>query len=132
MKRLNMWIASSEVMVAMVASLALLSAAAGPCQAALSDCLDATCRLTAPDGSCGSGCVMEISEGSVYIITAAHVVAGTDSVACEFWRHGHQSRRWPAACWPAPARPTLPSWPCRKPRWAACSPASSPCAHPRK
>ena len=35
---------------------------AGPCRASLSDCIDATCRITTAEGSRGSGCVFEIGK----------------------------------------------------------------------
>ena len=57
--------------------------------------IDATCRITTPDGSIGSGCVFEISQGQVYVLTAAHV-AKAPTVACEFWSRGHQSSQFPA------------------------------------
>jgi len=67
---------------------------AGSCNhahAAMSSCLDATCRISTPDGGRGSGCVFEIGQGYVYVITAAHVVGSYSEVSCEFWRDGHQS-----------------------------------------
>jgi hypothetical protein len=57
---------------------------------ALSDCVDATCRITAGDGGRGTGCVFEISQGRVFVLTCAHVATG-QTVQCEFWRAGHQS-----------------------------------------
>lgn len=60
-------------------------------QAALSDCIDATCRITASDGGRGTGCCFERSQGYVYVLTNAHVATGS-VVECEFWRAGHQSR----------------------------------------
>jgi hypothetical protein len=69
----------------------MLSGTAGVCRAAISDCIDATCRITASDGGRGSGCVFEIDQGTVYVLTAAHVVGTGAEVQCEFWRHGHQS-----------------------------------------
>jgi hypothetical protein len=59
---------------------------------AMTDCIDATCRITATDGGMGSGCVFEISQGRVYVLTAAHVVGKDRTVRCEFWRQGHQSQ----------------------------------------
>jgi S1-C subfamily serine protease len=61
-------------------------------QGAISDCIDATCRIRAAEESTGSGCVFEISQGYVYVLTAAHVVGRSSRVQCEFWRFGHQSR----------------------------------------
>ena len=82
-----------ELLLATAASTAMLLGAAGPCRASVSDAIDATCRVTAADGSRGTGCVFEIGQGSIYVLTAAHVV-GNDATAtakCEFWRGGHQS-----------------------------------------
>ncbi len=70
----------------------LASWAACVSQGAMTDCIDATCRITAADGGVGSGCVFEISQGRVYVITAAHVVGSDRTVRCEFWRGGHQSQ----------------------------------------
>jgi len=66
--------------------------AAGVARGALSDCVDAACRITTPDGSRGTGCVFEIQGGMVYLLTAAHVVGQSPAVECEFWCQGHQSR----------------------------------------
>ncbi len=63
--------------------------------ASLTDCIDATCRITAADGSRGTGCCFERSGGHVYVLTAAHVVGPSETVACEFWRDGHRSERLP-------------------------------------
>ncbi len=60
----------------------------------LADCIDATCRISTADGGRGTGCVFEISQGTVYVLTAAHVVP-TQIVQCEFWQHGHQSGKLP-------------------------------------
>ena len=82
-----------ELLLAMAASSAMFLGTAGPCRASVSDAIDATCRVTAADGSRGTGCVFEIGQGSIYVLTAAHVV-GNDTAAtvkCEFWRGGHQS-----------------------------------------
>jgi hypothetical protein len=72
----------------------LLPATLGWCrgaEASLADCLDATCRIHAPDGSTGTGCVFEISQGAVFVLTNRHVVGTADVVRCVFWQHGHQS-----------------------------------------
>jgi hypothetical protein len=61
-------------------------------QGGLSDCVDAACRITSPDGSRGTGCVFEIQHGMVYVLTAAHVIGQSPSVECEFWSQGHQSQ----------------------------------------
>jgi hypothetical protein len=60
--------------------------------ASLADCMDATCRVEAPDGSTGTGCVFEISQGTVFVLTNRHVVGAAESVQCIFWQHGHRSR----------------------------------------
>jgi len=65
-----------------------------PCSvasAAMTDAIDATCRVAAPDGSVGSGCVFEISKGTVFVLTNRHVVGQAASVKCVFWQEGHQS-----------------------------------------
>lgn len=69
----------------------------GPRQAvaALDDTLEAVCRITAPDGSRGTGCAFEHSGGRVYVLTAAHVVGGADAVWCEFWHQGRSGARLP-------------------------------------
>jgi len=59
--------------------------------ASLADCIDATCRIQAADGSTGTGCVFEISQGTVFVLTNRHVVGAADSVRCVFWQQGHQS-----------------------------------------
>jgi len=59
--------------------------------ASLADCLDATCRIQAPDGSTGTGCAFEISQGTVFVLTNRHVVGAADRVQCVFWQQGHQS-----------------------------------------
>jgi hypothetical protein len=76
---------------------ALTLCLSGRLQAGISECIDATCRITAPDGSRGTGCVFEISQGRVFVLTAAHVVGNFSGVQCEFWRDGHQSSPIPAA-----------------------------------
>jgi len=76
---------------------AVLCCAAQAARATIADCHDATCRITTPDGGAGSGCVFEISQGHVYVLTAAHVVGRHAAVQCEFWRQGHQSQPLPAA-----------------------------------
>lgn len=70
---------------------------AGPRQAiaALDDTLEAVCRISAPDGSRGTGCAFEHSGGRVYVLTAAHVVGAFDAVWCEFWRQGRPGARLP-------------------------------------
>jgi len=69
----------------------LAAASCTHAHAATSAYIDATCRVSTPDGGRGSGCVFEIGQGYVYVITAAHVVGSYSEVSCEFWREGHQS-----------------------------------------
>lgn len=78
--------------VAVAVILALTQWAACRASAAISECIDATCRITTAGGSRGTGCVFEISQGRVYVLTAAHVVGPNQTVQCEFWRHGHRSQ----------------------------------------
>ena len=80
------WMLSLFVVAAMI----FWTAAAA--QGAIQECLEATCRITTGDGSCGSGCVFNVSNEQVYILTAAHVVGQASAAQCEFWRQGHQSR----------------------------------------
>ncbi len=109
MTRTKLFSRSMEVMVAWAAALATLLGPAGACRASLSDCYDATCRVTSQrravrmsDGQTktvspsGSGTVFEISRGKIYVLTAAHV-ADRPSCACQFYRFGHESAEFPAA-----------------------------------
>ncbi len=59
--------------------------------AALADCIDATCRVSTPQGAVGTGCVFDRSGGSVLVLTNAHVVGSQYQVGCQFWRDGHPS-----------------------------------------
>ena len=63
------------------------------CEGGISECYDATCRVTAPSGEMGTGCVFGIKNSSVYVLTNAHVAVGNGSTTmkCEFWRDGHES-----------------------------------------
>jgi hypothetical protein len=63
--------------------------------AEISDCIDATCKISATDGSRGTGCVFERSQGQVFVLTAAHVVGSERTIGCEFWHAGHQSAPLP-------------------------------------
>ena len=78
--------------LAVAAVIAAAPWAAQPALASISDCIDATCRITTPDGSCGTGCAFEIGHGRVYVLTAAHVTGTHSTVQCEFWRQGHRSQ----------------------------------------
>ena len=78
-----------EIVAAAAASLATLSASR--CGASLSDSADAVCRISAADGSCGSGCVFDIDAEWVYVLTAWHVVGDEAAVQCEFLRDGQAS-----------------------------------------
>ncbi len=85
-----LWIAVLIMVLGIV--LAIVNAICGTARAAMTDCIDATCRITAGDGGVGSGCVFEISQHRVYVLTAAHVIGDDRAVRCEFWRQGHQSQ----------------------------------------
>jgi len=86
------WPAVAGWLLAALLALALLATCCNHVSAAMSECIDATCRITAPDGGRGTGCVFERSQGTVFVLTAAHVVGPADRVQCEFWRSGHQSQ----------------------------------------
>jgi hypothetical protein len=79
-------------LLAALLALTLLATTRNRVSAAMTECIDATCRITAPDGGRGTGCVFERSQGAVFVLTAAHVVGPANRVECEFWRNGHQSR----------------------------------------
>ena len=59
--------------------------------AAMIDCIDATCRVktTGRNTNVGTGVVFEISNGKVHVLTNAHV-AKTSTMKLRFWRDGHQ------------------------------------------
>jgi hypothetical protein len=71
------------------------AAAGGAARADLAACIDATCRITAPDGGRGTGCVFALGPDRVYVLTCHHVVGNHAAVECEFWSRGHQSRPLP-------------------------------------
>ncbi len=79
--------------VAITATVTLLVAVllATCCQGSLQDALQATCRISGPQGVRGTGCAFERSQGCVYVLTNAHV-ASEANLACEFWQRGHKSR----------------------------------------
>jgi len=79
--RLFVWLAMASA--AIVSALFCSSAARA-------DCIDATCRIVSQQAF-GTGCVFAINRGTIYVVTAAHVVAQPDGLAGEFWRAGHQS-----------------------------------------
>lgn len=62
--------------------------------AAMTDCIDATCRITAPDGGVGTGVVYHHDNETVWVLTNAHI-ATSNTLNLEFWRDGHQSRKLP-------------------------------------
>jgi len=82
---------SKHTLVATALVAGLLASTARPAGATLSDCIDATCRITAADGSRGTGCVFEISDRRLFVLTNAHVVGNSPTARCEFWRQGHRS-----------------------------------------
>jgi len=81
----------SGLTAAVVVMLGCLLAAVA--SASITEAIDAACRITAPGGGRGTGCVFERSQGHLYVLTCAHVVGNSRTVSCEFWRQGHQSRR---------------------------------------
>lgn len=89
--RRNPWRTIAGWLVIAILALAVLAMCCNRAPAAIADCIDATCRITAPDGGRGTGCVFERSQGLVYVLTAAHVVGSAERAECEFWRDGHQS-----------------------------------------
>lgn len=80
------WVCGVIVLAWAIAILGIVRA-----EGSITDCIDATCRVTAGNGK-GSGCAYERSKGYVYVLTAAHVVGQEQNVTCEFWRAGHRSR----------------------------------------
>lgn len=56
---------------------------------------DATCRVSCP-GGVGSGCVFNVGADFAAVLTAAHVIEGSQTASCEFWSQGHQSAKLPA------------------------------------
>ena len=65
-------------------------------EGSLDDCHDATCRvttsITAGERALGTGCVYARHKGVYYIMTNAHVVGQKQTVYCQFWQRGHESR----------------------------------------
>lgn len=87
--------AAGVLLVAMALTFLVLSLMVSTADAALSDCIDATCRITVQNGGKtyrGTGCVFEISQGKVWVLTNAHVATSTTS-SLDFWSAGHQSRK---------------------------------------
>jgi hypothetical protein len=78
----------------LIAALVLFAVLSPPTIAAdFDNCIAATCRITCPDGSAGTGCVFEVGQGYAYVLTANHVVETASQVGCEFWSEGHQSSK---------------------------------------
>ena len=94
MTRSKLFFSLLDMLLAMAAGIAAFLGATGPL-GGVSDCIDATCRITADDGSRGSGWCSRSTQGSVYVLTAAHVVGNNPTVQCEFWHNGHQSSPLP-------------------------------------
>ena len=84
--------------VAVVAALTLW--ACRRAEGSLDDCHDATCRvmtsITAGERALGTGCVYAKHEGYFFAITNAHVVGSKQTVYCQFWKDGHESKPLPA------------------------------------
>lgn len=72
-----------------------LALCVGQASGAMTDCIDATCRISASNTQGkpirGTGCVFEISNGHAYVLTNAHI-ATTKTPQMVFWRDGHQSQ----------------------------------------
>lgn len=60
-------------------------------EGSLSDCHDATCRISTPNDYRGTGCAFERAGGLIYVLTNAHVVKQHKTVNCVFWKAGHRS-----------------------------------------
>ena len=75
-------------------TLLTLTATSASGDAAMTDCIDATCRITAPDGGCGTGVVYHRDGEKVWVLTNAHI-ATANTLNLVFWRDGHQSRKIP-------------------------------------
>ena len=82
---------TKPIMYHFLLSTAMLVVSGGPVYATLSDCLDATCRISTSKGALGTGCCFHRASDRFFVLTAAHVVESTTKVDCEFWRRGHLS-----------------------------------------
>jgi hypothetical protein len=94
----RLWRDPSLLILVVLAACVGLIVVLGGCPTAhgsLADCIAATCRVSAPDGSTGTGCAFELSGGRVYVLTNAHIVGNQRAVRCTFWHRGHESRALP-------------------------------------
>ena len=80
----------SKQLIIVLFSILLHLSTGMPCEAQLSDCIDATCRVSTSSGS-GTGCAFWRSGGYLFVLSNAHVVEGEKTVKCEFWREGRPS-----------------------------------------
>ncbi|NLG44823.1 MAG: trypsin-like peptidase domain-containing protein [Phycisphaerae bacterium] len=82
--------------------LLLVACCAVPTLGAADDCAalaaahSATARLVAANGDTGTGTVFEVSQGRVFLATAAHV-ATSQTLQAQFFFLGHESKAVPAA-----------------------------------
>jgi hypothetical protein len=84
MKLLCSWIAAVAICLPSVAA------------ASIETELQSVCQITRPATrldrtSYGSGACYEVTDQAVKVLTAAHVVAGTETVYCRFWHQGYFS-----------------------------------------
>lgn len=77
------------ILLIMTVSICMLGAKCA--HGGLSECIDATCRVSCGDGR-GTGCCIQVSGGYVWVLTNAHV-ADRSTAWCEFYRYGHPSRK---------------------------------------
>ena len=80
-----------SIMFRVLLSATILVVSGHSVYATLSDCLDATCRVSTTRGAVGTGCCFHGASDQYFVLTAAHVVESTSKVDCEFWRRGHLS-----------------------------------------
>jgi hypothetical protein len=95
--RRNVWAGLVVAVMAVMCS--------GLAMAGLSECIDATCRVSVDTGSqyrtAGTGCAVgrladtQVAQGSVLVLTNAHVVERAATAHCEFWVYGHKSKPLP-------------------------------------
>jgi hypothetical protein len=80
--------ADAAVWLAVLAVLVCLLTAVKARGDVLADLFAASCRVRCGSGDTGSGCAFERSNGTVYVLTCAHVVEKATTATCEFYRNG--------------------------------------------
>ena len=88
-----MWIA--VLIMALGIIMAIISALSGTAKASMTDCIDATCRITAADGGVGSGCVFEISRGGCMCSPRRTWQGKIARFAASFGGRDTNRSRWP-------------------------------------